>query len=70
MAKPKGCPQGRNPLDPARFFPLTFTDRLIRVRVLNGKEYRRFRHKAWRISQNVDPRTLGEVLLRGIKEGA
>lgn len=68
----KAAPYRCRPLDERTFYPLTFTDRIVRVFVMpkHGTEKRRYRYRAKQIALNPDPRTTGELLLRAIKEGA
>ena len=58
-------------MDPRTFFPLTFTERKIRVWLMpkHGTEKTRYRRTARLIALNPDPSTLGEVLLQAIKSG-
>jgi hypothetical protein len=63
-------PGRSHPVDPRLFFPLTFSERRVRIQRYHGQEKIAYRRVSRLISLNPDPRTLGEVLLRGIKESA
>lgn len=63
-------PGRSHPVDPRNFFPLTFSERRVRIQRYHGAEKIVYRRVSRKIALNPDPKTLGEVLLRGIKEGA
>jgi hypothetical protein len=64
--RPGGSPKAKYKSD---FYPLTFNQSRIRTYRTPSQSYERDRIVPPLIGLNPDPNTVGECLLRGIKEG-